>query len=199
MSAATTEPRKTVMQRVVPKSLTAYFAKQMWGPMMPLASRLSPKLLAKFSALMDTEDFASAVSQTTDEKLAVAMQSPLRDVVLDEIISRMKDEFMPSRASDLNAVIQFEITGRPDGGSDIYQVRVKDSSCETTKGIGFEDAPTSVIVMDAVHFLKMAVGVISGIDLYLDGKLKWDGGLMMLTRLTRMFNIPSAAPAQAAA
>lgn len=199
MSAVANEPVKTIAQRLVPKSLTAYFAKQMWGPMMPMASRLSPKLLAKFSALMDTDDFAAAVASTTDENLAAGMQGPLRDVVLGEIINRMKTEFMPSRAKDLDAIIQFEITGRPDGGTDIYQVRIQNASCDVAKGAGFDGAPASVIMVDAVDFLKMAVGVVSGIDLYIGGKLKWDGGMMMLTRLTRMFNIPSATPAQAAA
>ncbi len=199
MSAVANEPIKTIAQRLVPKSLTAYFAKQMWGPMMPMASRLSPKLLAKFSALMDTDDFAAAVAATSDENLAAGMQGPLREVVLNEIVNRMKTEFVSSRAKDLDAIIQFEVTGRPDGGTDIYQVRIKDAKCEVAQGAGFEGAPASVIVVDAVDFLKMAVGVVSGIDLYLGGKLKWDGGLMMLTRLTRMFNIPAAAPAQAAA
>lgn len=190
MSADSSSPRRSLLARLLPKRWLARSAKQMWGPLLPVASRLSPRMISRFSAMMDNDDFARAVAATPDEQLEAGMQTKLRGAILDEIVRRMQIEFMPDRADKLDAVIQFELTGRPDGGSDVYQIQIKDGTC--TVGTGFTDAPDSRIVLDGVDFLKMATGVVSGIDLYIGGKLKFDGGMMMLTRLTRMFNIPSA-------
>jgi putative sterol carrier protein len=197
MSAESDSPRRSLLARLVPKFIVAHGAKHMWGPLLPVISHLSPRLISGFSALMDNDEFARAVAATPDEQLEAGMQTKLRGVILDEIVRRMQIEFMPNRAGKLDAVIQFEITGRPGGGSDVYQIQIKDGAC--TVGGGFTDAPASVIVLDGVNFLKLATGVISGIDLYIGGKLKWDGGMMMLTRLTRMFNIPSMAEQPVAA
>lgn len=205
MPAAANASRRPLIERIVPKSLIAKSAGQMWGPMMPIASRLSPRLLSRFSGLIDTDAFAQAIADASDEQLQAGMDTKLRDVVLDEIVRRMKDEFVAKRAGDLDAVIEFVVDGRPDGGVDIYQVQIKDAKCETGKGKVFAEKATSTIEVGAVDFLKMATGNDSGIDLYIGGKLKWDGGMMMLTRLTRIFNIPElpkdgkATPAPAAA
>lgn len=167
--------------------------------MLPVVSRLSPRVLSSISSLMDTDDFARIIAETTDEQLEAGMQTKLRQVIIGEIVSRMKDEFVASRAGDLDAVIEFEIKGRPDGGVDTYQIRVANSTCEVATGKAFAETATSKIEIDAVNFLRMATGNVSGIDLYIGGKLKWDGGMMMLTRLTRMFNIPNVATEASAA
>lgn len=188
-----TSNRKTLLERIAARNAT-----QIWGPFLPVANHLPPALLARFAKLLSPEDFARGVAAASDEQLAAAMATKLRDVVLAEVVRRMQDEFIPSRASDLDAVIQFKIGGRPDGGSDVFQLRIADSRCSSAAGQAFTAEPTSNIELDAVDFLKLATGIVSGVDLYLSGKLKWDGGMMMLTRLTRMFNIPEP-PAQAAA
>lgn len=205
MTAESNAQKPSLLARLLPKKLIARGASQMWGPMLPMATKLSPKMLARFSGLIDNEDFARIIADTPDEQLEAGLQSKLRGVIFDEIVNRMQEEFIASRANDLDAIIEFQVGDRPDGGTDIYQVRIKDAKCETAKGKAFGETATSTIEVGAVDFLKMSVGVVSGIDLYLGGKLKWDGGMMMLTRLTRIFNIPElpkdakASPAPAAA
>lgn len=192
MSAEANSSRRPILERILPKSLIARSARQMWGPMLPVATRLSPKLLARFSNLIDNEEFARAIAETPDEQLEAGLQTKLRGVIFDEIVRRMQEEFIADRADDLDAVIEFQVGDRPDGGIDIYQVRIQNAKCETAKGKAFAEKATSTIEVGAVDFLKMATGGTTGIDLYLGGKLKWDGGMMMLTRLTRIFNIPEA-------
>ena len=196
MSADSSSPRRPLLARLLPKSWLARSAKQMWGPLLPVVSRMSPRMISRFSAMTDNDDFARAIAATPDEQLEAGMRTKLRGVILDEIVRRMQVEFRADRADKLDAVIQFELTGRPDGGSDVYQIKIQNAVCTVGKGSPFTDTPTSNIVLAGVDFLKMATGVVSGIDLYIGGKMKFDGGMMMLTRMTRMFNIPSAVEQQ---
>ncbi len=182
---------QTLMQR-----LTDRFSKHFWTKIVPLTKYVPPKVLARFSGSMDPDRFAQLVAQANDEQLELAMQGPLRTVMLDEIVNRMQDEFVPERANEVDAVFQFNITGAPSGKPDVYQIKVRDNKCSTSKGTP-EEATVSVEI-DAVNFLRMATGLEKGMNMYLSGKLKMDGAMMLLTRLESMFNIPEAAPATGA-
>ena len=46
--------------------------------------------------------------------------------------------------------------------------------------------------MDAVNFLKLASNRASGPTLFMTGKLKLEGDLMLAQRLTSFFRIPTA-------
>jgi putative sterol carrier protein len=181
---------QTLMQR-----LTDRFSKHFWTRIVPLANHLPPKLLARFSGGMDPASFAKLIAQADDQQLEQAMQGPLRTVMLDEIVNRMQDEFVPERANEVDAVFQFNITGGPTGKPDVYQLKVRDNQCATSKGAP-EEASVSVEI-DAVNFLKMTSGQEKGMNMYLSGRLKMDGAMMLLTRLESMFNIPET-PAPAA-
>lgn len=169
--------------------LFARYSKHFWTKIVPITNRMSPKMIARFAGSMGADEFAQIVAQASDEQLETAMQGRLREVMLDEIVSRMEDEFAPERADDLEAVIQFDLEGRPDGGADSYQITITNNTCATTKGTPVK--PTVTVTLGAADFLKMTTGVVNGVNLYLTGKLKMDGAMMLLTRLTTVFNIPT--------
>ena len=65
----------------------------------------------------DAGELAVLASQASDEQLAEAMSDPEnRKRVLDEIFGRMADHTDPAQIKDVDAVVQFKITGAPDGG-----------------------------------------------------------------------------------
>lgn len=184
-------------ERTLRQRFFARYSKHFWTTLVPIANRMSPKLLSRFAGGLGPDEFAQIVSQATDEQLEEAMQGKMRGVMLDEIVDRMEDEFQPERADNLDVVIQFNITGLPDGGHDTYQLVIRDNTCATSKGASAE--PSVTVIVDAVNFLKMTSGVVTGVDLYLGGQLKMDGAMMMLTRLTSIFNIPTPEAAPKAA
>lgn len=173
----------TLRQRMIDR-----YSPLFWTKIVPLTRHLPPKLLARFSKGLDAEAFAKLVAQASDEQIAEAMQGPLRTVMLDEIVNRMEEEFVPDRAAEVDAVFQFNILGSPTGQPDVYQIKVKDKQCQAAKGKKFE--PTVSVEVDAADFIKMTAGQVKGMQLYLGGKLKMDGAMMLLTRLENMFNIP---------
>ena len=83
---------------------------------------------ATFSTV-EPKEFAKIVKSTPDDKIREVMQSDLRDQVLGEVFRRMPSMFRADRAGSANAVIHWNITDRPDGGSDPYEVVIADGAC----------------------------------------------------------------------
>ena len=63
------------------------------------------------------KEFAQLVKSTPDDKIAEVMSGDLRGKVLSEVFDRMPSLFRADRAGSTNAVIHWNITGRPDGGT----------------------------------------------------------------------------------
>lgn len=180
--------RHRFLDRPVPKKLLTRYSSKIWDDWLPIASRISPKVISRFSGLMNSEDFARSIAGTSDETLAVAMQSPMRGVVLDEVVKRMEIEFLPEKAYELDAVFHFLLSGRSDGGHDDFQMTIREGTCVASKTLSEEAKVT--LMLDAVDFMRLVTGFVTGIDLYVSGKLKIDGAMMLGTRVASMFNIP---------
>ena len=142
---------------------------------------------------VDPADFANLIAASTDEQLAETMSGPARKQVLDEIFSRMAEHVDPAAARDTNAVVHFKILDRPDalgGGYDHYEVVFQDGACSVSDQP--ERDPQVTIRVGPVRFLKLASNQASGPTLFLTGKLKLEGDVMLASRLTGFFHIPSA-------
>lgn len=146
---------------------------------------------------VDPAEFAAAVARTPDHELAEGMASVVRTQVLDEVFRRMEAHFDPSKSKKLDIVIHFELTGRPDGQADRYQVTIRDNACKVSKEA--TDDPGLTLTLDAVDFLKLATNNANGMNLYIGGRLKVKGNLILATRLQGLFFLPDAATASASA
>jgi putative sterol carrier protein len=136
------------------------------------------------------EDFAALVSQASDEQLAEAMGGPQREPALREIFRRIAEHVDPQKAKGHDAVIHFQITGRPDGGSDDYELVLREG-----KGTVHETPtaePRLTLRVDPVGFLKLITNQVSGPQLFMTGKLKIEGDLMFAPQVASLFRIPTA-------
>jgi putative sterol carrier protein len=139
------------------------------------------------------EDFAKLMSNVTDEQLGEMMSGPLRKRVLDEIFSRMADHVEQSKVGDTNAVVHFKILDRPEdqgGGYDHYEVVFENGTAKLSESPE-RDADVTIKV-DPVSFLKLASNRANGPTLFMTGKLKLEGDLMLAQRMTSFFRIPTA-------
>ena len=121
------------------------------------------------------------------------IHGPLRKQVLDEIFGRMADHVEPSQVGNLDAIVHFKILDRPEeqgGGYDHYEVVFADGACRASDSP--EGDPKVTIKVTGVHFLKLAANKASGPVLFLTGNLKLEGDVMLASRLTSFFRIPSA-------
>ncbi len=136
---------------------------------------------------LDPVEFANIVRTASDAQLAHALAAR-RTVILDEIFTRMEEHFDPTKSADLDLVIHFNIGGQPEGDFDRYQVVIRNDTCKT--GRDRTEAAALGLTLDGVDFLKLVANLITGMDLYLAGKLKIDGNMMVATRLTGLFAMP---------
>jgi SCP-2 sterol transfer family len=138
-------------------------------------------------------DFVQRVGATPDEQLAETMGSELRGDILDAIFARMPEHLEPCRASGVDAVVAWNICGRPDGDCDCYEMRIRDGGCHVSACC--QERPDVTLTLDPVSFLKLVAGHARGPGLMLRGKLKPSGDVRLARRLEGMFRLPGAADA----
>jgi putative sterol carrier protein len=145
------------------------------------------------TSAVDPDDFAKLIAGASDEMIAEIVNGPQRKQVLDEIFGRMAEHVEPDKAKGTDAIVHFKILDRPEevgGGYDHYEVVFEDGSCKASDQP--EREPKVTIKVGAVDFLKLAASKASGPTLFMTGKLKLQGDVMLASRLTGFFRIPSA-------
>ena len=145
--------------------------------------------LSDFSNL-DPGQFAQLVKSASDSQLNEIMAGDARGKVLDEIFRRMPTLFRPDRAGNTNAVIHWTITGRPDGGSDTYEIVIADGQCKLSESPDQE--PKLALTMGPADFLKVTAGVGNPVMMFMTGKIKAKGDLGLAANIANLFNIPKA-------
>lgn len=152
------------------------------------AGEITEETLARVSP----EDFAALMAGVSDEQLQEMMSSPLRTQVLDQIFSRMAEHVDPAGAKGTDAVVHFKILDKPEdqgGGYDHYEVVFADGACTVSEKP--EKDSNVTIKVGPVEFLRLASNQASGPTLFMTGKLKLEGDLMLASRLMSFFKIPT--------
>ena len=141
------------------------------------------------ASMIPPDQFASLISQATDEQLAEGMAAN-RELILDEIFKRMPEEFDPAKASDVKAVVEWQISEGPNGAIDKWQLTIKDGACTCEKDGGAE--PDVTFNVGPIDFVKLIAGAESGPKLFVFGRLKIHGNLMLAARVQGFFKVPGS-------
>jgi hypothetical protein len=145
--------------------------------------------LAQFDNV-DPAKFAQLVKSASDAQLNEVMSSDHRQKILDEVFGRMPSLFRADRAGSTNAVIHWIITGRPDGGSDTYEIVIADGTCKLSETP--EHEPKLALTLGGAEFLKVVSGTGNPTMMFMTGKLKAKGDLGLAANIANLFNIPKA-------
>jgi putative sterol carrier protein len=138
---------------------------------------------------IDPAEAARAVASATDEQLAEGMNSENRGLILDQVFERMEQHMKADATQAVDAVVLWKITGRPDGGEDVYEVIIKGGSATINKES--TQSPRVTFTLDGVDFLKLVTGNVQGPELFMTGKLKLEGDMMFAATMPALFTIPS--------
>jgi putative sterol carrier protein len=133
---------------------------------------------------------ARLIQDSPDSRLELLMRSPARRAILDGIFWQMPQRLSRRRAAGMNAVIEWQITGRPDGGADAYQLAVANGRARVRRG-SLEPNPLLTITLDGADFLKLVTGNADPMKAYFAGKIKLAGNIMLGAKLQSLFRIPS--------
>lgn len=159
-----------------------------------MTDRTDPETAVANLEAVAPEDFAKLIAESPRSQIESIVNGPARKPALDEVFNRMADHVEPSKVRGTDAVVHFKILDRPDhlgGGYDHYEVVFEDGSCRASDQPAAD--PHVTIRVGPVHFLKLAVNQASGPTLFLTGKLRLEGDVMLASRLTSFFRIPTAA------
>jgi putative sterol carrier protein len=139
---------------------------------------------------VDPKQFAQLVKSTPDAQLADLMNSDARGKILDSIFARFPELFRADRAGSTNAVIHWNITGRPDGGQDTYELVIANGTCVLSPAA--EQEPKLAITVGPVDFLKVVSGNGNPMMMFMTGKLKAKGDLGLAANIQQLFDMPKA-------
>ena len=139
---------------------------------------------------VDEAQLVQIVAGATDQQLEELMASEARKDILDDVFRRMAEHVDPDRARDVTTVVHWKIYDRPEGGYDHYEVVLEGGTCTVSESPSREPAVT--LKLKPVEFLKLVSGTASGPTMFMTGKLKLEGNVMLASRLTSMFHIPKS-------
>ncbi len=139
---------------------------------------------------VDPEQASLAIKGVKDAHLDTVMTGGFREVVLDQVITRMPDFLDERKAADRTLVIGFRVEGRPDGGSDRVVVRVERGTCRVERDVdGDRDA---TLVLGGTQFLKLVLGHLNPVTAVVRGSIKVKGDLNAALTLHRIMRIPGS-------
>ena len=103
---------------------------------------------------------------------------------LAEIKDGMVQAFQPDKASGVDAVIQFDLSG-DDGGQ--FYIHINDGALEVHDGMS--DNAKTTLVAAAEDYYKVATGELAAMPAVMSGKLKIKGDMGMAMKMQQMFKI----------
>lgn len=139
---------------------------------------------------IDPDQFAQLIAQASDAQIEEGLEMN-RALIIGEIFRRMPERLDRERTQDLEAIMEWKIKEGPGGGPEYFQVRIERGECTVVEGREHDD-PDVRFTIDAVNFIKLIAGAAQGPALFVFGKLKIRGDLMLAARMPGLFVIPKS-------
>ena len=103
---------------------------------------------------------------------------------LEQVFEGMQERFQPDKAVGVDATIQWKIK---DGDEEKpYAITIKNGSFSWAAGEG--ESPAVTLSTDVDSFVALMTGKAQGAALYMSGKLRIDGDLMLAQRMGTFFS-----------
>ncbi len=134
---------------------------------------------------VDPAAFIAQVRQASDDDLKTLMSSEYRPLVIDGITEQMAARVRPD-ATD--AVIHWKVLDRPGGGYDHVEIVLHGGKGERSAEATRE--PDVTFKVGPVDFLRLVTGTANGPMMFMTGRLKIDGNLMLAARVQGFFEVP---------
>ena len=134
--------------------------------------------------MIEPTAFAAIVRGASDEDLARGLEAN-REMILAGVFEAMPDAFLSEHAAGLAAVAEWRVDGER------WQVRMAGGAC-TVERDGAA-APDVVYEVSGVDFLRLVAGQVDGPQLFVTGRLRVEGDLLLAARMPALFRPASPA------
>ena len=105
-------------------------------------------------------------------------------ITIKELFGMMPDAFLPDKAGDMDAVIQFSLTGEEAGE---WHVVIKDKTCKV--GEGAHESPTMTLSADSQDYKDIVTGRMDPMKAFMQGKVKLQGNLNLAMKFAEIFKL----------
>jgi putative sterol carrier protein len=99
-------------------------------------------------------------------------------------MEKMPGAFIPEKAQDVDAIIQFKFTGDEAGE---WNATIKDGKVDVVRGT--HPSPKMTLTADSSDYVKIFTGELDGMQAFMQGKIKLAGDLNLAMKLMQMFKI----------
>ena len=106
------------------------------------------------------------------------------EITIEEMMNRMPNAFLPEKAGDVEAVIQYHLTGDEAGD---WVVTIGDGKCEVKQGT--TDSATMTLRADSQDYKDIILGKLDPMSAFMQQKVKLTGNLNMALGLTKYFKL----------
>ena len=139
------------------------------------------------------DEAARVVGRSLDEHLERILRTPIRQVVLNAIFSQMPRYLNRDAAADVDATVRWRITGRADGGADVWDLAITNGRCRVRRGES-DSEPRVTITAQAAEFVRLAAGNSEPMNAYFQGRIQVGGDIMFAAKLQTLFRLPGRQP-----
>jgi putative sterol carrier protein len=136
---------------------------------------------------VDPRQYVALVASATDEQLAAALRAN-RELILARIFEQMALYLDADAARKAEAVLEWRIAGRPDGGHDRYQVTISRGTCAVARE--GDARPSVTYTIGPVDFLRLVTGNASGPELFMTGRVTVESDLILAAMTQSWFRAP---------
>lgn len=107
------------------------------------------------------------------------------DMTPDQVVADMPNYFIPEKAGNTNAGIQFDLTGDHAGK---WFIKIADG--QATSGQGELEIPNMTLMANSGDFVKIFTNQLDPTAAFMSGKLKIKGDMGLAMRMQTMFRRP---------
>jgi putative sterol carrier protein len=103
-------------------------------------------------------------------------------ITIEQLMNRMPKAFLPDKAGDVEAKLQFHFTGDQAGD---WLVTIQDQKCSVEQTA--TDEPTLAVTVDAADWLDIFTGGGNAMAAFAAGKIKLKGDLNFALKMMNYF------------
>jgi len=108
----------------------------------------------------------------------------MSEITVAQLMHRMPKAFLPEKAGNLDAVIQYHLSGEEAGD---WIITIKDGVCKVEEGVA--ENPKMTLTSDSQDYKDVILGKLNGMTAFMTGKFKLAGDLNLAMKFADYFKL----------